>query len=357
MILCYNENEVISLNYSVLEKLSNYNEDELFYREYYQYRNQPEKRHELLSNIGTDEINRRGLLVAEINNSFSIPFEMGDGIFYQKETQNICLSKHNRYTPEFLHSHTFFEIIYVLRGSCKHTISGKEIVMSSGTVCIVAPHVYHSIGVFDDSIVLNILIRSSTLEDYYGSILKSDNPISLFLIHSIFSPKYDPFLQFHEEENDDIQHIILAMYQEQCNSNNYSEEIINHLMSILLYRLVRSNKISVELSEMEIKKNDDAKIYQYFWNHYQEASLEKLSEILGYTSAYCSVYIKKITGFTFSQLRKMIIFRKAKELLTCTSLSIQHISENLGYHDTENFIRAFKNEFGVSPTQFRKSKL
>lgn len=345
------------MKYSIMEKLAAYNEDELFYREYYQYRNRPEKRHELLSNIGTDEIHRRELLVAEVNDSFSIPFEMGDEIFHQKETQNICLSKHNRYTPEFLHSHTFFEIIYVLRGTCKHTISGKEFVMSTGTVCIVAPHVYHSIGVFDDSIVLNILIRSGTLEEYYGSILKSDNPISLFLIHSIFSPKYDPFLQFQEEEHDDIQHIILAMYQEQCNSNSYSEEIINHLMSILLYRLIRNNKINAELSEMQIKKNDDAKIYQYFWNHYQDASLGDLAEILGYTTTYCSSYIKKRTGFTFSQLRKMIIFRKAKELLTHTSLSIQNISEHLGYRDTENFIRAFKNKFGVSPTQFRKSKL
>lgn len=227
--------------------------------------------------------------------------------------------------------------------------------MPSGTFCIVAPHVYHAIGVFDDSIVLNILIRTSTLEELYGSILKSDNPISTFLIHSICSPEYDSFLQFQGENDDEIQHIILAMYQEQCDSGGYSEEIINHLMSILLYRLVRNNKINAELSEMQVKKNEDVKIYRYFWNHYQEASLEELADILGYTSTYCSVYIKKTTGFTFSQLRKMVLFRKAKELLTHTSLSIQHISEHLGYRDSENFIRAFKNEFGVSPTQFRKS--
>lgn len=345
------------MKYSVLEKLAAYNNDELFYREYYQCRNQPQKRKKLLSHIGTEDIHRRALLVAEVDDTFSIPFEMGEEIFYEKETQNICLSKHNRFTPEFLHSHTFFEIIYVLNGTCKHTISGKEFLMPSGTLCIVAPHVYHAIGVFDDSIVLNILIRTSTLEELYGSILKSDNPISTFLIHSIFSPEYDSFLQFHGESDDEIQHIILAMYQEQCDSGGYSEEIINHLMSILLYRLVRSNQIKTELSEMQIKKNEDATIYRYFWNHYHDASLEELANILGYTSTYCSAYIKKTTGFTFSQLRKMILFRKARELLTHTSLSIQHISEHLGYRDSENFIRAFKKKFGVSPTQFRKSAL
>lgn len=97
------------MKYNVLEKLAAYNDDELFYREYHQYRNQPQKLQELLSHIGTEKIHQRGLLVAEVDNAFAIPFEMGEEIFYEKETQNICLSKHNRFTPEFLHSHTFLK--------------------------------------------------------------------------------------------------------------------------------------------------------------------------------------------------------------------------------------------------------
>lgn len=339
---------------NILKKLSAYNDDELFYREYYQYRNNSELLNALISRIGKDEIYRRNLLVAEINDAFTTPFEMREGIFYEKETQNICLSKHNRYTPEFLHSHTFFEMIYVLSGSCRHTISGKTILMPSGTFCIVAPHVYHSIGVFDDSIVLNILIRTSTLEELYATLLKSDNPISSFLINCIFSQRYDSFLQFHSEHNDELQHLILSMYQEQCDSDSYSEEIINHLMSIFLYKLVRSNHIKSKLSETQIQKNESAEIYRYFFNHYRDASLEGLAVLLGYTPTYCSAYIKKTTGFTFSQLRKMALFRKAKELLNHTALSISHISECLGYHDSESFIRAFQKEFGVSPAKFRK---
>ena len=266
---------------NILKKLSAYNDDELFYREYYQYRNNPELLNALISRIGKDEIYRRNLLVAEINDAFTTPFEMREGIFYEKETQNICLSKHNRYTPEFLHSHTFFEMIYVLSGSCRHMISGKTILMPSGTFCIVAPHVYHSIGVFDDSIVLNILIRTSTLEELYATLLKSDNPISSFLINCIFSQRYDSFLQFHSEHNDELQHLILSMYQEQCDSDSYSEEIINHLMSIFLYKLVRSNHIKSKLSETQIQKNESAEIYRYFFNHYRDASLEGLAVLLG----------------------------------------------------------------------------
>lgn len=339
---------------NIFEKLNIYNDDEIFYREYYQCRNNPKLLKELILNVGKDEINRRGLLVAEVNDTFSIPFEMNDTIFYEKETQNICLSKHNRYTPEFLHSHTFFEMIYVLSGSCKHTVAGKSIIMSSGTFCIVAPHVYHTIGVFDDSIVLNILIKASTLGESYGTLLKSNNTISSFLINAIFAPKYVPFLQFYSEPDSNFQGLILSMYQEQCNADKYSEEIINHLMSIFLYQLLRSSCIKTEFSEMYTPNNNVTEIYRYFLKHYQNTSLEELAELLGYTPTYCSVYIKKVTGFTFSKLRKIALFNKAKEFLIHTSLSISNISESLGYHDSESFIRAFQKEFGISPAKFRK---
>lgn len=339
---------------NIFEKLADYNDDELFYREYYQCRNNPELLLSLISRIGKEEIYQRNLLVAEVDDTFITPFEMGEEIFYEKKTQNICLSKHNRYTPEFLHSHTFFEMIYVLSGSCRHMISGKNILMPSGTFCIIAPHVYHTIGVFDDSIVLNILIRTSTLEEFYATLLKSDNPISSFLLNCIFSSRYDSFLQFHSDQDSELRRLILSMYQEQCDSNAYSEEIINHLMSIFLYRLIRSNYIRTELSDTQIQKHDTAQIYRYFMENYQSASLEKLAVLLGYTPSYCSAYVKKVTGFTFSQLRKQFRFRKAKELLCNTKLSVNNISEFLGYSDCESFIRAFLKEFGISPSRFRK---
>lgn len=234
---------------NIFDKLKAYNADELFYREYYEKRKDKQQLSDFLSKIGYDEIIRRGLLVSEVNDDFLKPFEMGEGIFDTKGTQNICLSKHNRYTPEFLHSHTFFEMIYVFSGTCTHTISGKSEQMSSGTFCIVAPSIYHSLGVFDDSIVLNILMRTSTLEELYSTLLKNDNPVSIFLLNGIFLQKHAAYLQFQLEQENDLQQLILEMYQEQWNNGNYSEEIINNLMMIFLYRLVRSSGTTAVLSK------------------------------------------------------------------------------------------------------------
>lgn len=335
----------------ILDRLYEYNNDELFYREYYNCTDK-EQINSLIERTGRSEIIKRRLLVPEINADFLTPFDMGEGIFSTKGKRHICLSKHNRYTPEFLHSHTYFELIYVMSGSCKHTVSGQPTVLSQGSFCIVAPKVYHSIGVFDDSVVLNILVRKSTIETYYPLLLKSENTFSDFFINSIFAKEHAASLTYTIESESSLHSLICEMYREQLENKPYSEEIISSLMQIVLYRLARSgDKFRFELSALH--RSDSAKIYRYLAINYQSASLNELAGTLGYTPTYCSAYVKKVTGQSFSKLHRMFLLKKATQLLETTKLSIVDISDMLGYSECESFIRAFRNEFGISPAKYR----
>lgn len=335
----------------VLHKLYEYNSDELFYREYYNCADK-EQKNALIERIGRSEIINRCLLIPEINADFLTPFDMGEGIFATKGKRHICLSKHNRYTPEFLHSHTYFELIYVLSGSCKHTISGQSTNLAQGSFCIVAPKTYHSIGVFDDSIVLNILIRKSTIENYYPLLLKGKNIFSEFFINCIFGKVHAPCLKYSIECESSLQNLIREMYCEQLENKPYSEEIISSIMQIFLYRLARCGNECLMATPYALK-NDDAKIYRYFLENYQSATLNDLASHLGYTPTYCSAYVKKVTGQSFSKLRSVFLMKKATQMLENTKLSIVDISDTLGYSESESFIRAFRNEFGISPAKYR----
>ena len=144
------------------------------------------------------------------------------------------------------------------------------------------------------------------------------------------------------------------MYYEQLENESYSEEIISSMMQVFLYRLVRHGNLYATNSD-SIRSSDAAKIYRYFLTEYRTASLTELASQLGFTPSYCSAYIKKATGQNFSQLHKRFRFRKAKELLKNTSLSIVSISEAVGYNDSENFIRAFQKEYGISPSRYRSN--
>ena len=342
------------MHMSAEKLLEQYNEDELFYREYHSQSGDPDKIRILINGIGKEEIIRRGLLVKEVDDSFLTPYEMGDEIFGDNGKREILLSKHNRYTPEFLHSHSFFELIYVYSGSCTHTIADETFTMKVGSFCIVAPHVYHSIAVFDDSVVLNILIKGSSLENTYAALLKSENCISSFLLDGMYADEHAPYLFFRIPNESSLRKMILDMYGEQMGQDEYSEEIIGGLMISFLYRLVRKFGDSPEKIRNAAQNSDAARIYRYFVSSYNNASLSELAKELGYAKTYCSSFIKSATGYSFSQLLKQFRFRKAEELLKDTTLSVSYISEMIGYHDPENFIRAFQNEYGVSPTKYRK---
>lgn len=62
----------------------------------------------------------------------------------------------------------------------------------------------------------------------------------------------------------------------------------------------------------------------------------------------------KITVQEYIQAQRMF---KAVQLLKHTQMSIAQISENLGFSEQFYFSRCFKNHFGISPSEYRKSTI
>ncbi len=117
-------------------------------------------------------------------------------------------------------------MIYVLNGSCRNTVYGNTEILNEGSFCIISPHSTHSIEIFDDSIVLNILVRTSTFEERYCTLLKSENMLSSFLLDGIFSENHPSHLLFSLDNETKLKDIILEMYREQQCGDAYSEEVV-----------------------------------------------------------------------------------------------------------------------------------
>ncbi len=62
---------------------------------------------------------------------------------------------------------------------------------------------------------------------------------------------------------------------------------------------------------------------------------------------------KKATGFTPKQYIMQLKIEKARQLLELENLSVEATGDKLGYADTSNFIKAFKNIAGITPAEFR----
>ena len=269
--------------------------------------------------------------------------------------RNVSIVKHPRYIPLFFHEHAFFEMIYVLSGTCVQHFQEKTICLKKGDLCLMAPNVKHGIEVNDDSIILNILIRYSTFMDIFMNTVRDKTQISQFFLSNIYSQKKLSYMLFHTKGDPVIRNYILDMYMEQIQLDEFSDRIICSFLTIFFTQLIRRHKKSMEIPGTHLKKGDfEDNIINYIIEHYNDISIELVAEHFHFSRQYCSRLIKDISGYTFSQLLTNIRMRQSENLLAFTTLSIEGISDTVGYKNPETFIRVFKKSAGCTPTDFRK---
>ena len=336
----------------IFDHLNQMNEEELFYKQYYHSRQSPDILAQFLASLDPIELEARGLIVPDVIPE-RIPQAMSDDQYFNiNETTSVYLSKHSRYTPVFEHTHIFFEIIYVLSGTCTHHIFHQNMELKEGDLCLISPSVQHSLQVNDDhSIIINILMRRSTIEDIFFNVLRDNSIISEFFLSSIYIKNHAAYLLFHTQEDLEIRNLILEMFLEQYLNHEYSDRIISSMLIIFFSKLVRKHKHTVE--SPTTANHHDTSLLAYISEHYAAITLSQLAKHLNFSVPYCSAYVKKNTGYSFLQLVRKIRFQHAEMLLTSTNISIHCISLRLGYENPENFMRAFKKEYGMTPSSYR----
>lgn len=338
----------------VYQLLSQYNDDELFYRKLFLTGDNPAEREALLASVGDAFINRRQLIIPGARTEQYLPFRFGDDFFDSKIHKNVYLAKHNRYTPSYEHDHEFFEIIYVLSGQCENHIFGGTDILTEGDLCLMSPSVTHSIWA-EDGVIINILIRRRTIREVFSNIFREHSIISDFFTNSLYLRDFATCLMFRTGGDSDIRNQILEMYGEQMAADEYSENIVSSMLMIFFNKLVRGYRNTAAYPQTVKKQNESvSQILGMILRDYADITLPDLADKLGYSVVYCSRYIKKTTGYTFSALLKKIKLQKAVELLRNTAMSISEISATCGYENPENFNRAFRQSYGVAPSVYRE---
>ena len=96
-------------------------------------------------------------------------------------------------------------------------------------------------------------------------------------------------------------------------------------------------------------------VEQYIQEHYKEPlSLDVLAERVFRTPHYLSSIFVQEKGIGINKYIKNVRMEKAKELLKETNMKISDICEQIGYGSVSYFCRSFRNEYGVTPEQYRR---
>ena len=134
----------------------------------------------------------------------------------------------------------------------------------------------------------------------------------------------------------------------------FNEETVSSIMNlasmltkyIMLEHLIRSEKDEIAYI-----------IRQYIDNHLrEELSAERLAEATHLSLSGVYKCIRRAFGCTVGELVATRRIAHALPLLEKDKLSIEEVSEAVGFSDAAYFSRRFKKEMGMSPLKYRKAK-
>ncbi|MDF2963556.1 MAG: DNA-binding response regulator [Paenibacillus sp.] len=85
----------------------------------------------------------------------------------------------------------------------------------------------------------------------------------------------------------------------------------------------------------------------------QDLSLSRIAKDANYNLSYMSRLFKSETGTSYLKYLTDIRMQKARQLLRETSLSIGQVAKEVGFRDDKHFIKTFKREVGMTPSEYR----
>jgi len=90
-------------------------------------------------------------------------------------------------------------------------------------------------------------------------------------------------------------------------------------------------------------------------NYDKDLNMAVVSNYISMNYSMLSYLFKQYTGTNFVNYLKNVRMKEAMRLLKETDMKVIDISNKVGYENEKHFMKTFKAEFGVSPTEYRKN--
>ncbi|MCR4781668.1 MAG: AraC family transcriptional regulator [Lachnospiraceae bacterium] len=284
-------------------------------------------------------------------------FELLNEKAFIYEGLDISFHDHERYMPPFWHSHDLFEIMYLKDGEITHYINNTSYTMRAGDVCIVLPHIEHAVSAFSDNVRLHyILVRPSTFETMFTTMLDDGSVLMNFLKNSLYFDNGEPYWLFHTHLDPELSYIFDLIQHELYRRKRYKRQILDNMLSGFILTLFRNHEGDMHLPYIETETSDQNLIYimKYMQMHYQTITLSELAQFFNYSERQLQRILKKATGMSFTENIQSQKLAKAENLLTTSTLSIEEICDVIGFNSLNNFRAIFKRKFDMTPGEYRK---
>ena len=137
----------------------------------------------------------------------------------------------------------------------------------------------------------------------------------------------------------------------------YEFVVRNALSNVLFSVYERQNFVSSGLSKKDVLMEERIRtMLDYLEKHYIESvTLEDIAESASLSISECIRCFKAMVHVTPVNFLRQYRLEKAADLLLHTDLSISEAASYCGFQEMSYFTRCFRNQFGVTPTLYRRT--
>lgn len=276
--------------------------------------------------------------------------------FFENQDKDVLLNRHLRFLPPLPHMHNFYEIVCVLQGECINSICSQSQQLKAGDIVIIAPGTMHAISAnSEDSLIVNILIRSSTFDSNFFYILRDQTVLSSFFKNSLYKTNAS-YLLFCADVKSEVFDIVTALYQEQISHKRYKNEVMNQLVGLFFSILLRNHEKDLFIPSLDAREEENNFIFvmKYMEANYQNINLHEMAQFFNYSERHMIRLLKVYTGCGFSENIKKIKLTHAAKLLATTNFSLREIASRVGYSNPSHLKQLFVIQYEMTPEEYRK---
>ncbi len=247
------------------------------------------------------------------------------------------------------HEQICYEISLVVSGKGSFTIAGERYELEEGDIVLNVPGELHQIDAD----------CGTSFRYYYAGFnfdLQGQEEHPFVHIKKMFDHSDCRIVKNKLRIDIPFSHLL----SELINLKNYSSYMIGMYLQQLIVISYRSFYESWEKSYKQdsSKKNGVSLVYEVI--NYIDLNLEKIRELsriaeeLHYSYSYMSHTFSKEVGLTIQEYYNRKRFEKAVYWLQQGELSITEIAAGLSYQSIHAFSKAFRKNFGISPTEYQQ---
>ena len=253
-----------------------------------------------------------------------------------------------------LHSHDFYQLMWFWHGTGSHQIDFNDEEVSPNKVFVISPGQLHQFKDLESP--EGIIIQFDE-----GFFSEMDDNLDSIIKYSVFNAFHlPPYYIIDNETGERLKGIAAEMNREKSDVEKFAHD--NYIYSLVKMFLIIIIREGLRTDNKHIYNNSAA--YQYFINFRKELdhnyrryhTVQQYATALRMSSKTLTQRVIQYSGQSPLKLINNKLIVEAQRMLKSKPMLIKEIAYELGFDDDSYFVKFFKRQTGLLPSEFKEKE-